>query len=193
MPPSEGMSSPCRPGRRSRARSRSPTRAAPGGSLCAPVPRIAPSRRRGPALPAPMRGGRRGIAMNSAATAVIDSALWGFTEVGADAQAIASWSGTGPFKIVNNYLEASGENVMFGGDGPSILNLVPADIEVRGNYFFKPLTWKVGDPSYAGVAWTVKNLFELKNAQRVLLDGNIFEHNWVGADQHGAAVLFTVR
>src|SRR5205809_7970695 len=55
------------------------------------------------------------------------------------------------------------------------------------------LTWKVGDPSYAGVAWTVKNLFELKNAQRVLLDGNIFEHNWVGADQHGAAVLFTVR
>src|SRR5437773_4751816 len=82
---------------------------------------------------------------------------------------------------------------MFGGDGPSILNLVPADIEVRGNYFFKPLTWKVGDPSYAGVAWTVKNLLELKNAQRVLLDGNIFEHNWVGADQHGAAVLFTVR
>ena len=141
----------------------------------------------------PTVGGRRGIAMNSAATAVIDSALWGFTEVGADAQAIASWSGTGPFKIVNNYLEASGENVMFGGDGPSILNLVPADIEVRGNYFFKPLTWKVGDPSYAGVAWTVKNLFELKNAQRVLLDGNIFEHNWVGADQHGAAVLFTVR
>src|SRR5207247_1341652 len=111
----------------------------------------------------PTVGGRRGIAMNSAATAVIDSALWGFTEVGADAQAIASWSGTGPFKIVNNYLEASGENVMFGGDGPSILNLVPADIEVRGNYFFKPLTWKVGDPSYAGVAWTVKNLFELKN------------------------------
>src|SRR5207253_145357 len=141
----------------------------------------------------PTVGGRRGIAMNSAATAVIDSALWGFTEVGADAQAIASWSGTGPFKIVNNYLEASGENVMFGGDGPSILDRVPADIEVRGNYFFKPLTWKVGDPSYAGVAWTVKNLFELKNAQRVLLDGNIFEHNWVGADQHGAAVLFTVR
>src|SRR5437879_5833717 len=141
----------------------------------------------------PTVGGRRGIAMNSASTAVIDSALWGFTEVGADAQAIASWSGTGPFKIVNNYLEASGENVMFGGDGPSILNLVPADIEVRSNYFFKPLTWKVGDPSYAGVAWTVKNLFELKNAQRVLLDGNIFEHNWVGADQHGAAVLFTVR
>src|SRR5437016_6285597 len=130
----------------------------------------------------PTVGGRRGIAMNSAATAVIDSALWGFTEVGADAQAIASWSGTGPFKIVNNYLEASGENVMFGGDGPSILNLVPADIEVRGNYFFKPLTWKVGDPSYAGVAWTVKNLFELKNAQRVLLDGNIFEHNWGAAD-----------
>src|SRR5438552_2312383 len=33
----------------------------------------------------PTVGGRRGIAMNSASTAVIDSALWGFTEVGADA------------------------------------------------------------------------------------------------------------
>src|SRR5438876_147371 len=82
--------------------------------------------------------------------------------------------------------------MIFCSNVPSIHNLVPAYIKVRGNYFFKPLTWKVGDPSYAGVAWTVKNLFELKNAQRVLLDGNIFEHNWVG-DQHGAAILFTVR
>jgi hypothetical protein len=40
--------------------------------------------------------------------------------------------------------------------------------------------------------WTVKNLFELKNAQRVVIDGNVFEHNWADA-QAGFAILFTPR
>jgi hypothetical protein len=38
----------------------------------------------------------------------------------------------------------------------------------------------------------VKNLFELKNARRVLIEGNLFERNWVQA-QNGFAILFTVR
>ena len=53
--------------------------------------------------------------MNSARTAVVDSYLSDFHEVGADNQAVASWNGPGPFKIVNNYLEASSENILFGG------------------------------------------------------------------------------
>jgi len=138
------------------------------------------------------QGTRRGIAMNSASTAVIDSYLSGFAELGADSQALASWNGAGPFKIVNNYLEGAGENVMFGGADPSVPNLVPSDIEIRGNHFFKPLSWKQADPSYAGTAWSVKNLFELKNAQRVLVEGNVFENNWPMA-QVGIAILFTVR
>ena len=40
--------------------------------------------------------------------------------------------------------------------------------------------------------WAVKNLFELKNARRVLIESNIFEHNWPHA-QNGFAILFTVR
>lgn len=140
----------------------------------------------------PKSGTRRGIAMNSRYTAVVDSHLSDFKEAGADSQAIAGWNGTGPFKIVNNYLEAAGENVMFGGADPSIRNLVPSDIEIRGNHFAKPLSWKVGSPSYAGTPWTVKNLFELKNARRVLIDGNLFEYNWPHA-QNGFAILFTVR
>src|SRR5439155_4333890 len=78
----------------------------------------------------PKRGTRRGIAMNSRDTAVIDSYFSDFKEVGADSQAIAGWNGLGPFKIVNNYLEGAGENVMFGGADPSIPNHVPSDIEV---------------------------------------------------------------
>lgn len=135
---------------------------------------------------------RRGILLNSASTAIIDSYISDCHEVGADSQAIGGWNGAGPFKIVNNYLEGAGENLIIGGADPMIENLVPSDIEFRLNHCYKPLSWKSGDPSYAGTPWGVKNLFELKNAQRVLIDGNIFENNWTMA-QNGFAILFTVR
>ncbi|HZM82952.1 MAG TPA: hypothetical protein VFC19_45125 [Candidatus Limnocylindrales bacterium] len=136
---------------------------------------------------------RRGIAPNSARTAVVDSYISDIHEVGSDSQAIGAWSAPGPFKIVNNYLEGSGENIMFGGADTKIPGLVNSDIEIRHNYFRKPLSWKQGDPSYAGIPWTIKNLFELKNAQRVLVDGNILENNWGGAGQNGFGILFTPR
>jgi hypothetical protein len=141
----------------------------------------------------PRQGTRRGIALNGRVMAVVDSYLSDFKEVGADSQAIAGWEGPGPFKVVNNYLEGAGENVMFGGGGdPAIPNLVPSDIEIRRNHFFKPLAWKVGDPAHRGTPWAVKNLFELKNARRVLIEGNLFEHNWAHA-QAGFAIVLTVR
>jgi hypothetical protein len=140
----------------------------------------------------PAGGVRRGIAMNGARMAVVDSYLSDFHEVGADSQAISGWNGPGPFKVVNNHLEGAGENLMFGGADPSIPDLVPSDIEIRGNHLFKPLSWKIGHPSYAGRPWSIKNIFELKNARRVLAEGNVLEHNWQH-DQNGFAILFTVR
>jgi hypothetical protein len=138
------------------------------------------------------RGTRRGIALNGRHMAVLDSHLSDFKEVGADSQAIAGWGGPGPFRIENSHLEAAGENVLFGGADPAIRGLVPSDIEIRRNHFVKPLSWKADERIYEGRAWTVKNLFELKNARRVLIEGNVFEHNWVHA-QNGFAILFTVR
>ncbi|PYM93789.1 MAG: hypothetical protein DME04_09565 [Candidatus Rokuibacteriota bacterium] len=137
-------------------------------------------------------GGKRGIALNSKATAVIDSYLADFKLVNQDSQAIAGWNGPGPFRIANNYLEGAGENVLFGGADPRILGLVPSDIDIRGNYFFKPSSWRPGDPSYAGTPWTVKTLLDLENARRVLIEGNVFENNWAG-DYHGTAIRVTVR
>jgi len=133
----------------------------------------------------PRVGGRRGIALNSGDTAVIDSYVSGFREERQDSQAICGWNGTGPFAIINNYLEGAGENVMFGGADPAIVNLVPSDIVIRGNYIAKPLTWR-------GSQWAVKNLFELKNARRVLVENNVFEYNWPDA-QNGYSILFTPR
>jgi len=134
----------------------------------------------------------RGLALNSSSSAVVDSYVSDFHSRFIDSQAIGIWSGAGPFKFVNNYLEAAGENILFGGASPGITNLVPSDIEIRHNRFFKPLSWMREDPSYAGILWVVKNLLELKNAQRVLVDGNVFENIWVAA-QIGFAVQFTVR
>jgi hypothetical protein len=127
---------------------------------------------------------KRGVALNSAHTEVINSHVSDCKAKGQDSQALMGWNGPGPFKIINNYLEGAGENLMFGGADPGIPNLVPSDIEVRRNHFSKPLSWR-------GV-WTVKNLFELKNAQRVVVDGNLFEYSWADA-QTGYAILFTPR
>ena len=140
----------------------------------------------------PEKGSRRGVALNGANLAVVDSHLSDFKEVGADSQAICGWSGPGPFRIENNYLEGAGENVMFGGGDPRLPGLVPSDIVIRGNHFAKPRTWRREDARYAGVPWTVKNLFELKNARRVTVQGNLFEYNWAHG-QDGMAILFTVR
>jgi hypothetical protein len=133
----------------------------------------------------PTAGSRRGIAMNGINIAVVDSYISDFKEDGSDTQAVWAYNTPGPLKIVNNFLEASGENLMTGGSDPAIPNTVPSDIEIRRNHFFKPLTW-------INQAWTVKNLIEFKNAQRVLVEGNIFENNWLHA-QDGEGLVITPR
>jgi hypothetical protein len=114
-----------------------------------------------------------------------------------DAKSIAGGTGGypgGPYKIVNNFLEASGENVLFGGGAATT---TPADIEIRRNHFFKPMIWKQGEPGYVGGAsgnpFIVKNHFELKNAQRVLFEGNVLENDWGGFSQTGFSILLTPK
>lgn len=246
----------------------------------------------------PIKGQKRCIALNGSALDVFDSFVAGCAASEIDAQAIAGFNGPGPFRIINNYLEASTENILFGGADPRISGLIPSDIEIRRNHFSKPVAWRnpilappagtpnvtsigsggalaagthyftvvavlvtAGDdalsaqsaeaavdvrshgstvtltwapvagadsyrvyrgtspgaedryeetsgaatslaytgtgeigatPPEAGKLWNVKNLLELKNAQRVLIDGNVFEYSWA-ASQKGYAILLTPR
>jgi hypothetical protein len=129
----------------------------------------------------------RCIALNSVASAVIDSYVSSCRSRGRDSQAIGSWSGPGPYKIVNNYLEGSGENIMFGGAEVLVPGQIPSDIEIRGNHVAKPLSWLT-----EGV-WVVKNSLELKAGQRVLIDGNVFENNWAGGQTGVAIVMYSTN
>ncbi len=136
-----------------------------------------------------------GVLLNCAKSAVVESHISDFHSIGYDTYAIAGTNGPGPFIIRNNYLEAAGENILFGGAAPAISGLVPSDIEVKNNYFYKPFSWRVGHPEYAGKHWTIKNLFELKTGKRVLLEGNLMENSWADlpVGQSGYAILLTVR
>jgi len=135
---------------------------------------------------------QRGVSLNSAETTISNSYISEIHGVGYDTQAVAGWNGPGPFHIINNYLEGAGENILFGGSDPASPEMIPSNIEIRRNYVFKPLTWKIGHPTYAGKAWTIKNSLELKNAKNVVIDGNVFENCWTHG-QTGIPILFTVR
>jgi hypothetical protein len=130
----------------------------------------------------PTAGQKRGVALNSATTAIVNSHISSIGRVGQETQAIAGWNGPGPYVIENNYLEAAGINFMLGGADPAIHGLVPADATIRRNHFAKRLAWRGGQ-------WPVKNLLELKSARNVRIEWNLFEYNWLHAQAGSAIVL----
>lgn len=114
---------------------------------------------------------------------------------GFESQAILLWGGAGPFLIANNTLEGSGENLMSGGLMPLIKGLTPADAWIHSNHFNTPLEWwktfLANDPPGSPTGptrWTKKNIFEIKNAERFLIEGNVFSGSWSDA-QTGAALM----
>jgi hypothetical protein len=124
---------------------------------------------------------KRCITLNSARTVIMNSYIAECHSNWSDVSAIGGWNGPGPYLIENNYLEASVATILFGGADPNIPGLVPSDIEIRRNHFYRPTSWK-------GV-WDVKNHLEFKNAQRVLIEGNVIENNWSDA-QTGFALVW---
>ena len=242
----------------------------------------------------PHKGQKRGVALNGRYLDVINSYISDIKAVNADSQALSGWNGQGPFKIVNNYVEGAGENIMFGGSPPANSGLIPSDIEIRRNHITKPTSWRnpillqpssvavtrtsgggslasgvhyfkvvavmttgtatavslpsaevslsvssgdratlswkgvtgasayriyrgrsaggesvytqtssavtsfvytgsgesSGTPPASGTKWVAKNLIEFKNAQRVVIDGNLMENNWAGG-QAGYAIVLT--
>lgn len=143
-----------------------------------------------------------GIVDGSLMIAVINSYINGFNCIArkgkcTDATAVGGGKSEDPIstvKIYNNFLESSGENIIFGG-AASTVN--PTDLEIRRNHLFRPMLWKEDDPGYTptavGEPYVVKNNFELKSAIRVLFEANRLENTWGGFSQTGWAILLTPR
>lgn len=129
-------------------------------------------------------GGHRGVGMHGTDMTLDSSTVTGFYEKGRDSQAFLAVNGPGPYTITNNVLEASGENILFGGADPGIVGVVPRNIVIRNNVIRKPGT-------YRGIG-TVKNLLELKSAEDVVIEDNTFDGNWADG-QSGNAIVLTVR
>ncbi len=130
------------------------------------------------------------IALNVSYGAIIDSEISEIHLKGTDSWAAGGNWGAGPFKIVNNMLSASSENMIWGGSGKGALGNIPSDITITGNYFYKPLSWI--PLSVGSHKMVVKNAFECKSCQRVLFDNNIIENVWADG-QLGSAIVLTVR
>jgi len=129
-------------------------------------------------------GGKRGLVMHASSVGLRNSRISGFFASGQETQAVVCWAGRGPYALTNNYLEASGIPALFGGAAPAIQGLTPANVEVIGNHFARPMAWK-------GL-YAVKNLFEIKHGRNFTIRHNLFENNWSSA-QDGYGIVLTVR
>ena len=129
----------------------------------------------------PSVGQRRGIAANGRYLKISNSYFSDFKREGEESQAIAIWATDGHIEIINNYLEASAESILFGG-AENRMQLVAGDCLIRGNHLNKPLKWR-------NEKWTVKNFFEIKSGRRIKFENNLMTNNWAQA-QEGTGVLF---
>jgi hypothetical protein len=134
--------------------------------------------------------------------AVVDSYFSDFhctsvTGACTDSHAIGGGTGNsqdGVYAIEDNFLEASGEAILFGGAQGTT---TPTDITIQFNHFFKPWQWMPGNKPFQGGSsgnpFVVKNHLELKNAIRVLAEANLMDDVWGGFSQTGYAILLTPK
>jgi hypothetical protein len=141
---------------------------------------------------------KNGIRINVTSSAIIDSYIDDIKSRDYEGHGIGAYNAEGPLKIENNFIAATGVNVLWGGAVDAIRRNV-SDVTFRRNHVMKHRRWNPADPTYAGTFWMVKNLYEHKYGQRILIEGNTFENCWPSgtiadnAPQHGWAILFTVR
>lgn len=130
-------------------------------------------------------GGVRGFSLHTRAVTIRRSHVAGFWYRGRDAQAIWGNNGPGPYTIDDNYVEGSGENILFGGASIRIPDCVPSDVRITNNTIRKPESWR-------RLTGSVKNSVEFKAVRRALLENNVIDGNWRDA-QSGDTILLTPR
>lgn len=116
-----------------------------------------------------------------------------------DSNVVATTWGTGPVKIVNNYLEGASEAIMSGYYSGCQKVLSPfqqvADVEIRRNWItanpFNTMNAAVLIPGLSTkyLNYVLKNKVEIKAGKRVLYDGNVLEYSAGAAGQQDGTVF----
>lgn len=122
-------------------------------------------------------GTSEGILFNGAHLAAIECYISELHGGPAESKAIRISKGPGPVLIRNNHLESATENVFLGGSSYENATWNVADVTIKGNYFYKP-------DRYHADGLPIKNHFEIKNAERVLFEGNYIERQWFSAQDN---------
>lgn len=116
-----------------------------------------------------------------------------------DSNIVATTYGTGPTKIVNNYLEGATEQIMIGYYAGCTKVLSPfqqvADVEIRRNWItrnhFQIMNAAVLIPGLTTkyLNYIIKNDVECKACKRFLVDGNVIEESAGAAGQQNGTLL----
>jgi hypothetical protein len=130
-------------------------------------------------------GQHRAIWADSKNVQIVDSYIANIFE-SIDCQAIFAYNGCDGLTVDNCYLEASGENILFGGADADSADKLPKNITINNCDITKNLTWQ-GAPGI-----TVKNLLELKCAINVKMTNCRLSNCWTQG-QTGYAIILTVR
>jgi hypothetical protein len=130
----------------------------------------------------------------------------GFNGQNGDAQGIQG-IGPGPYNIINNYVEASTENIFFGrgdnhpsgsnnGNRPGCGAIGTAQSLVAYNSVVKNEAWRITSSQYKAALssgyYYAKNLIEVKNGKNITIDHNYLENSFDGYDQRGTAFAHNI-
>ncbi len=131
----------------------------------------------------PNRNHRRGLQVHSDGASIIGCDFTGFADTNTDAQGIAAWHFGRRVHIENCFIEGAAENFMLGGATANTpaSTVEPQDWMIYRCHFRKPVAWKGG-------ARIIKNIFEVKFGNRILLWGSVLNQIWFANGQHGAAL-----
>jgi hypothetical protein len=125
---------------------------------------------------------RRAILANGQYIAAVDCWIEEIHGAGFESCGFASYNGAGPFKIVNDEIQAATENILFGGAQPAVFGLVPSDIEVDLCHLDK-------DPAWIGLNYGIKDNYEHKNGSYARFQRSFCENSWQDG-QSGNSLLF---
>lgn len=125
---------------------------------------------------------KRGVQLDGLAVSIVDSIIEDIHRHGQFTQAIQGRNaGFGPYKIINNEIISAGYAFELGGAATAVPDMVPSDVEFRQNYVHKLVAWQApvtGNTGETGL-WVTEGHIRLDNAQRILIDGNLFENSWL--------------